>query len=99
MAKVTKWPPQSDENTASGFLAIWALMNGCVVRLAELRPLLVHDLHARLDLLDVLDEGLGHVLAVGVVGAMVAILVTGHLATISAALRPSMVVFAATRKT
>src|SRR5580765_1946192 len=30
---------------------------------------------------------------------MVAILVTGHLATISAALRPSMVVFAATRKT
>ncbi len=40
-----------------------------VVRLAELRPLLVDDRHARLDLLQVLDEGLGHVLAIGVVGA------------------------------
>jgi len=28
LAKVTKWPPQSEENTASGFLAICALMNG-----------------------------------------------------------------------
>ena len=26
--KFTKWPPHSDEKTASGFLAICALMNG-----------------------------------------------------------------------
>ena len=28
LENVTKKPPQIDEKTASGFLAIWALMNG-----------------------------------------------------------------------
>jgi hypothetical protein len=28
LANVRKWPPHSEENTASGFLAICALMNG-----------------------------------------------------------------------
>ena len=40
-----------------------------VIGLAELRPLLVDDLDIGLDLLEMLDEGLRHVLAVGVIGA------------------------------
>ena len=28
LMKVTKWPPQSELKTASGFLESWALMNG-----------------------------------------------------------------------
>ena len=44
----------------------------CVVGLAELRPLLVDNIDAGLNLLDVLDEGLGDVLTIGVISAMVA---------------------------
>jgi hypothetical protein len=39
----------------------------CVVGLAELRPLLVDNIDAGLNLLDVLDEGLGDVLTIGVI--------------------------------
>ena len=38
-----------------------------LVGLAELRPLLVDNIDAGLNLLDVLDEGLGDVLTIGVI--------------------------------
>ena len=60
--------PQAGED-GLGLLRHLRVDEGRVVGLAELGPLLVDDLDVRPELLEVIDEGPGHVLAEGVVGA------------------------------
>ena len=65
---MTKSPPNTSQNTASGFLLICAVMNGVKSALAELRPLLIDDLDVGPRFLDEVDEGGDGVAAVGIVG-------------------------------